>query len=227
MARRDTIDVWVANLDELAGVDLPRSSSHDFGQLLSDHERERASAIHGEQARARWVAARATLRLLAAETIGIAPEDVGFEVGELGKPRFAPVRGRRFPVCFNLSHSGPLAVYAFAVARELGVDVELRERRRENRDEVALARRLLGEPIALALEALPPAEREDAFLRAWTDYEARVKCLGLGIGVGADPARAAILNSLWSAELQVGAGAVASIAAQGGRAEIQVHSWER
>jgi phosphopantetheinyl transferase len=229
MARRDAIDVWVADLDLQAAAEtrFAEASASAAGSVLSDDELERAQKIRGEVARARWVAARAILRALAGELVGLAAQDVGFEVGASGKPRLAPLGEHRFPLCFNLSHSGSVAVFAFAAARELGIDVELRERGRTHRDEVAIARRLLGEAVAASLQGLAAAERHDAFLRCWTDYEARVKCLGVGIDAGADRGSAAALSPLWACELDVGADAVACLAAQGGEAEVRVRRWGR
>jgi phosphopantetheinyl transferase len=58
--------------------------------LLSDAERARARAIRGEQARRRFVLARAALRVRLADVLGIAPERVTLRMGEHGKPELAP-----------------------------------------------------------------------------------------------------------------------------------------
>jgi phosphopantetheinyl transferase len=58
--------------------------------LLSDAERARARAIRGEQARRRFVLARAALRVRLADVLGIAPERVTLRIGEHGKPELAP-----------------------------------------------------------------------------------------------------------------------------------------
>jgi 4'-phosphopantetheinyl transferase len=89
---------------------------------------------------------------------------------------------------FNLSHSGHLALYGFAAAGAIGVDVQLARGEHEGsgerspRDYVALARRAFGEREAERLRALPAPLREAVFLRLWTRHEAQLKCLGVGIG---------------------------------------------
>ncbi|MHB1539578.1 MAG: 4'-phosphopantetheinyl transferase family protein [Solirubrobacteraceae bacterium] len=241
MARREEIEVWVADLDacgEAPGSGSPSAEGSarspdscergvPFTSLLSPRELARAQRIRGEIARARWVASRGILRVLAGELLQLDPRTVRFDISELGKPRFATLNRHRVPVCFNLSHSGGLAVYAFAAGREVGVDVELRERRAGDRDDVALARRFLGHEQASRLALAPAAERHPALLRAWTQHEARVKCLGLGIGLAADGAHAEALDSLWVRELDVGPAAVASVAAQGDPGEVRVRRFER
>lgn len=241
MARRDAIDVWVADLDAYARANpivaaapepdstLRREASElPVHTVLSTQELTRAVAIRGELARERFVAARSILRTLLGEVLQLASADVAFELAEHGKPRLAPIGEHRPPICFSVSHSGPLAVYAIAVAREVGVDVELLRARSRSRDEVAIARRMLGERAAEELDELAGEERHRAFLRLWTDYEARVKCLGIGIGLGADSANAAALRSLWAGELPVGEDtAIGAIAAQGGPAELVVRRFGR
>lgn len=59
---------------------------------------------------------------------------------------------------FNLSHSGALALIAVCGDREVGVDVE----------------------------RLRP-KRQAAFYRRWACHEARVKCLGIGLGAALPP----------------------------------------
>lgn len=84
---------------------------------------------------------------------------------------------------FNLSHTGPHVLIAFARGQALGVDLECRERRL-SLDEIA--RRFFAPAEARALEALDPALRRAAFLRLWTHKEAVLKALGAGLQFGLD-----------------------------------------
>ncbi len=95
--------------------------------------------------------------------------------------------------------------------------------RRRRLDEVAIAKRLLGGERAAMLEGMEGEERRMELLRAWTRHEARVKCLGIGLG----GAPAAGENAeLWTEELDMGAGAVAAVAVQGGeRCEVRRWRW--
>lgn len=82
---------------------------------------------------------------------------------------------------FNLSHTGSTAVFAFARAQPLGVDVERRDRR------VAvegIARRFFAASEAAALAALATERRHDAFIDLWTCKEAVLKARGEGLSFG-------------------------------------------
>jgi 4'-phosphopantetheinyl transferase len=105
-------------------------------------------------------------------------------VDSLGKPHLAR-RGRGVGIAFNMSHSGPIAVYAFAPAAAVGIDVQTVPARAI--DEVAIARRALGTEESFRLAGLEPAARGHHFLQAWTRREAVLKCLGIGLGHSPNP----------------------------------------
>ncbi|MFI4989765.1 MAG: 4'-phosphopantetheinyl transferase family protein [Solirubrobacterales bacterium] len=209
--------------------------------LLSDDELARGELISGEQQRARWLGAHALLRILLGRYLDCAPGDLQFATGEHGKPSLAPTfapasaegpraRDDGATLHFNLSHSAGTVLYAFSADAPVGVDVEVAER---ERDYASIVRRVFGEGEAERLRQLDRATRELEFLRAWSRWEAEVKCLGTGLGwADADEvtdgrragttAHAANRQALaphaagpiWIAELELGprtAGAVASL----------------
>jgi len=98
-----------------------------------------------------------------------------FAASAHGKPE---LEGNPQSVCFNVSHSGGVAVYALA-DQPVGVDVELEGR---DIDVLAVAERALGPTAKARLSALAPETREREFLREWVRHEAVVKCLGTGLG---------------------------------------------
>lgn len=170
--------------------------------------------------------ARAMLLDVLGRYTGREPDELRIEQGAGGKPRLvglregAPGAGE---VRFNLSHSEDVTLVAVCKGREVGIDVESVGRGRAGRiDEVAIARRILGEAAAGRLEAVQESERRVEFLRAWTEYEAMVKCLGIGIGGARTRAQG---TELWTAELEVGAGAIAAVAVQG-TAGCEVRRWK-
>lgn len=121
-------------------------------------------------------AARAMLDRLLRHYTGsaVAPEILR---GPHGKPH-APSAGG---IEFNLSHSGPYVLLAFARGQALGVDVE---RRRRRLSLLALARRFFAAEEAEALAALPEPDRPACFLQLWTRKEAVLKALGEGLNFG-------------------------------------------
>lgn len=102
------------------------------------------------------------------------PDAVGIVAAEGGKPRLAE---RPEWLRFNLSHSGKLALIGVS-GLEVGVDIERIEPRRRD---LAIAERRLPPAAAAAVRETADAERPAVFAAHWTRFEARQKCLGLGI----------------------------------------------
>lgn len=145
-------------------LDLARAPAR-LAQLLPSSDLRRA-----EREGARWAHARAGLRRVLAGYLGEDP--VALRIRDQGKPRLEP----KSPLRFNVSHSGDVALIAVATEREVGVDVE---RIDERRDVESLARRtfLVGEQAALG-EADDPLI---AFHRHWAAKEAFAKATGKGL----------------------------------------------
>ncbi len=158
-------------------LDAPAAGLERLFAILSPDEQARARRFATEVLRTRFVVARAALRIFLAERLGRAPESLAFEYGSKGKPSLPDV-------AFNLSHSGDLAIYAFAEPDvQLGIDVE---EIRPMHDLHGLARRFFAPAEAAALAALPEALQTAAFFRCWTRKEAYLKALGDGIGAALD-----------------------------------------
>lgn len=220
------VDVWAAVLTA-AG---PRDRV-----LLSADELARAVRFARGEDGERWAAARGVLRAVLARTAGVDPRELRFADGPHGKPAVvASAAGAADPrpladaagapalsrVRFNLSHAGDLALIAVTLDREVGVDVELPRRRAL--DTVAIARRTFGAAEAERLAALDAAERATAFLRAWTRWEAVLKCRGVGIGGADEPADE---PDPWVHDLDVGPPAAAALAVAGGPCDVRTWRW--
>jgi 4'-phosphopantetheinyl transferase len=132
--------------------------------------------VHVWRAAAETVAADEALARVLALYLGDAPDATELVRGEHGKPRLAIEPER---LAFNLSHSEGLALIAVSRGREVGVDVE---REKPGRDLVALAERALGPEDAAAVRAAGEEERARLFYGLWARHEARLKCLGTGLG---------------------------------------------
>lgn len=118
-------------------------------------------------------ASATALRRILAGYLGVSDAEVPLTRAPGGKP---VLEGGAGPA-FNLSHSGPLALIAVSARSNVGVDIEqLGGRSREG-----LLRRVLGPAEEAVVRALPPGERERAFLRHWTAKEACVKARGIGL----------------------------------------------
>jgi 4'-phosphopantetheinyl transferase len=151
-----------------------------LAKLLDDREQMNAGATRDPAARARYVVAHAALRQLLGRAVGADPASVHFRYScavcgshEHGRPELDGFDG----VSFSLSHSTDVAVIAIA-AVPVGADVEV-VRSRRHLDRVAAR---LMPPDALARwQAMPDADRRVAFFALWTQKEAHLKLLGVGI----------------------------------------------
>ncbi len=190
----NALDLWQAQLD---------AAGWPAAEGLPVAERERAATMRRGVVRRRWVAARWALRGVLARYLEAEPETIELRAGERGKPTLAaPGASLRF----NLSHSGEIALVAIGHEREVGVDVERIEARRNL---LALARRALPAEEAARIEALPAESRLAAFHAAWTRREAVAKCLGTGLHVPLPDVPVAI------AELDLEPGYAAALAVAG------------
>jgi 4'-phosphopantetheinyl transferase len=166
------IHVWRIDLD--AAPALPAG-----GPLLSPDEQARAARLLCEDKRGRFIAGRSVLRVLLARYLGEAPQALTFRYGPHGKP--ALVTGTSTPTLFfNYSNSDSLGLLAVSTVREVGIDIESRQRRISV---TPLARHILSASEAAAFQRLPPMQRKPALLATWTRKEAYVKALGVGLAL--------------------------------------------
>jgi len=211
----DEVHVWVASLD-VPGVEVQRLAS-----MLPLQERRRADALDSPLRR-RFLCRRGLRRAILARYTGCPPGELQLRTGPRGKPELAG------DLQFSCADSGDTAVVAVGRGRRVGVDVE---RLRPVRDAVAVARMHFTSAEHAQLCALPPRQRDTAFLWGWTRKEAYVKAHGDGLARALDsftvslahptePARADIIDDgrlgRWALQAFVPAvGHVAAVAAQG------------
>jgi 4'-phosphopantetheinyl transferase len=205
------LHVWIADLDA-SGSATGRSRRQD---LLSQDERERAARFWHRRDGERWARSHALLRSLLGSYLGTDPAGLCFEYGQWGKPRLA---GEHTRLRFNMSHSGRLALYAFALDFELGIDVETAGGARYV---PAVAERAFGADVRRRLEQLDESNREHEFLRLWVRHEARLKCWETGLG----GARSAGDRECWTIDVDADLGEWAAAAAAAPCAPAKVECW--
>lgn len=180
--------------------------------LLDGTERRRAAAIRPAACRRRFIAAHGFLRQVLGRRTGMAPAEVRFTRGAWGKPRLATPEASG-DVCFSMSRAGPLALFAIAQGREVGIDVE----RIRPVPALGIARRFLTAEEADSLAVLNEEQRAEAFLRIWTRREA----LGKARGHGLLAERATTADGSWEiSDLDPGPGYVAALAVEASRATL-------
>jgi 4'-phosphopantetheinyl transferase len=185
----DVVEVWQVDLDAPAPP------------VLSADEHARAGRYaRGDDGR-RWAAARAALRVLLGERVGLHPREVAFVHGPHGKPH---VDGGP---CFNLSHAGGVALVALAGEREVGIDVERTDRRSH-----AILRALTdGERAELGER---PGHLD--LMRVWCRKEALAKATGGGLRWAPERFDTSAPDGYALADVEVASGYVAAVALEGG-----------
>jgi 4'-phosphopantetheinyl transferase len=172
----DEIHVWHAALDREDQV---------VGQLestLSQEEKARADRFHFVNDRKRFVVARGLLRDLLGAYLHQAPASLEFSYGQHGKPSLSGGNALS-GLCFNLSHSANLVVYAIARERNLGIDVEHVRPDSAGGD---IAKRYFSAREVSDLQTLPPENMVEGFFNCWTRKEAYLKATGMGLQIALD-----------------------------------------
>ncbi len=220
------VDVWTVAVD---GDD--RSAA--LLECLSTAERGRAAELSGF-ARRRWIAGRATLRMLLSEVTGVPACRMEFAREPGGRPvlSWPPAR-----LSFSMSHSGRLVACAVGLRGAVGVDVE--HVRPLGRMATVHA---FSRSEALAVLRQPEGRlRDAAFLGCWTRKEAVLKATGLGLRIPLDafavtvpPEPAAIVcpppvcgSANWVLDdLALGDGFVGAVACTAGPCELRVRDMD-
>ena len=150
---------------------------------LDRAESGRLHRFRVERPRRDFALCRAALRANLCSLLGCSNDRLSFGYREHGKP-FALVDGRPASLGFNLSHSAPHGLIAFASTesprRSIGVDAEVR---RAGRDFDGIAGRVYGPGERAALAAAWGEDKARLFYRLWTLKEALIKALGTGFSL--------------------------------------------
>ena len=150
-----------------------------FEDTLTADERARAERFYFQKHRERFIAGRGLLRHILSRYLGKEPDQLRFCYNSYGKPALIEEAGAE-GLCFNLSHSHGIALYALTRGREIGIDIEYF---RPDVETEKLAERFFSPREAAALRALPEHLRKEAFFNCWTRKEAYIKADGKGLAI--------------------------------------------
>nr|VFJ65439.1 MAG: 4'-phosphopantetheinyl transferase [Candidatus Kentron sp. DK] len=168
------IHIWRVRLDR------PSGEVERLRAFLAEEERLRAERFYFPEHRRHFIVARGVLRVLLGRYLRQPPGKIRFAYNRYGKPFPDPDDGFRF----NLSHSGGMALYAFARRGEIGIDMEWMGRGVGEMEQIA--ERFFAPREARTLLGLPAPERKAGFFRCWTRKEAYVKARGRGLSIPLD-----------------------------------------
>lgn len=167
------VHVWCANLDQSA------ARVHQLAETLSADEQVRAERFYFEQDRKRFIVGRGLLREILSCYLGITAKELQFCYGWRGKPALAEKFGDS-KLCFNLSHSQGLALYAVTCDRPIGIDVEYLRPIAEV-EQIAVS--FFSASENAVLHNLPLSQKQLAFFSCWTRKEAYIKAVGDGLAI--------------------------------------------
>jgi len=173
--REGHVHIWQARLD----TDATQTNHY---QTLAPDEQARATRFIFDKHKRRFSVGRGILRSLLGNYLALPPDQINFNYTKHGKPYLPPVQNPT-DLRFNLSHSGELALFAFTIGRDLGIDIEQIRPDRSTRD---IAERFFAPREVDALFALPDEQHTDAFFRCWTRKEAYIKAKGAGMAIPLD-----------------------------------------
>lgn len=230
----DEIHVWRASQY------CPPSQFQEFELTLAEDERSRAARFCLQKDREQYVVTRGILRALLGMYVGENPSRLRFAYTPYGKPSLSH-ECQNLGICFNVSHSGGLAILAFTRNREVGVDIE---QIRSDFASQEIAERFFSAREARMLRSLGNEVRDVAFFNCWTRKEAYIKAVGEGLSmplhqfdVSLAPGEPAALLCTrpdrrealrWNLrELIPGPGFVAAIAVRSGGALLKCWQWAR
>lgn len=157
------VDVW----------QFPLHHQPDWAQAcLSEDELARADRFHFAKHRQRFTVARAGMRLILAQYLATSPDKLSFTTNHHGKPALTTAN-----LGFNLSHSGELAMLAISKHPEIGVDIEYFS----PRSFLGIANHCFSDKEIQALITLPASSRMLGFFKIWSQKEAFIKAVGMGL----------------------------------------------
>ncbi|VXD21732.1 4'-phosphopantetheinyl transferase HetI [Planktothrix serta PCC 8927] len=164
----ESVDVWQTNLKRsLQQIQF-------YQTILSPDEQKRAQRFKFEKDQQAFIIARGTLRMILSQYLSLSPEQIKFKYTSKGKPSLDQ---DPLPLHFNLSHAYGKAIYAIALDKNIGVDIEYLRKI----EVLSLAKRFFCDSEYQWLNSLSLEEQYTAFFKLWTCKEAYLKATGEGL----------------------------------------------
>jgi 4'-phosphopantetheinyl transferase len=173
---REVIHIWIASLEQ------SNCKVQNLSKLLSEDEQDRSMKFCFEKDRKHFIVGRGLLRTFLGRYLDKEPTQLKFYYSQYGKPALdGTVEGN--VLNFNLSHSHGLALYAFALDHQIGIDIELI---RFIPDVEQIVERFFSTNERSLFRTLSPEQKQIAFFKGWTSKEAYLKATGNGLAYPLD-----------------------------------------
>lgn len=226
------VHLWRAKLDQ------SDECIKQLAQMLSEEEQRKTERFHSDKDRKRFIVTRGVLRTILSRYLDVEPNRLRLGYRSHGKP-YLVEKSSGEEICFNLSHSHSLSLYAFTRSRQIGVDIEY-IRPIPEADQIVARFFSLNEHSMW--QQLSKDQKQEAFINCWTRKEAYIKARGEGLSlpldqfdVSFDPGkRAALLitsgasdeSSRWLLRaIQPGPGYVAALVVEGYDWQLKCLEW--
>jgi 4'-phosphopantetheinyl transferase len=170
------VHVWIASLEG------SQESLNFYTGLLRKEEIATASRYVFRRDREHFILCRGILRELLGRYLLVSGESIELSSARNGKPKLAE-KVQNLDLRFNLSHSHGLAIFAFSIGMELGIDAEFI---RDDIEAEEIAQRYFSSAEREELSRLKDENRSRGFFLCWTRKEAYVKALGKGLEIPLD-----------------------------------------
>lgn len=167
----DQVHLWKISL-KADNIDI-----QEYFGLLSRAEKDQTTKFYFIEDRNRFIIRRGVLRVLLSRYLNNSPEFIIFELGEFNKPQLA-IAGNDAKINFNLSFSKNLALIGVTLAKNIGVDIEFMENKK---DLEAISKRYFSTGEIQELSRLPKDKFLEGFYNCWTRKEAFIKGVGQGL----------------------------------------------
>lgn len=162
----DPVHVFYGRISEFESV--------DWLSRLSEEELARAARYLLPEDKHRYIISKSILRRLIIHFLKIENKDIRIGFREHGKPFLVDYPELKF----NTSHSEDAFAIAFASGKEIGVDIENRQR---VLNIPALERFLFTSDELKVAENLEQNRKQEVFIKSWTRKEALLKSGGEGL----------------------------------------------
>ncbi|MFA4890977.1 MAG: 4'-phosphopantetheinyl transferase superfamily protein [Candidatus Gracilibacteria bacterium] len=164
------IDLWKVNIGDIEG------DMQSIPEILSDDEVDRASKYRLNSDKVNFIISRTILKIILSSYLEKHPKDIVFSYTNTLKP-VLNMQGRN-RICFNVSHSNGLILYAVSRGDEVGIDVEYIPSIL-NCDMLVKSFFSSGEREYLSL--VPQEKRQKEFTKIWVTKEAYLKATAKGM----------------------------------------------
>ena len=172
----DEVHICCIGLDDFA------SQVQTFYQQLTIDEKRRAERYNFTSDKKRFITVRGVLRQIISNYLNVDPERIEFNYSHHGKSVLTNIYSDT-DLRFNVSHSGELAMFVFALDREVGVDIEYI---REIPEMEQIVDHFFTDTEKIRFYKLSKDIRKKVFFQIWTRKEALLKAIGKGLYLSLD-----------------------------------------